>query len=756
MKISASILPYLGVFQGMCLSAWIAGSAAASDLIQTGVLDKESNINLGHLAKHRKHQRSSGFQVSLNLPSLAGTEEEPSSVSFNCDEKASRGDASTYTCTSDTQRRLSKADGRTMTESSAKAYFAINGPFIFGGVKVEESHGIPPIKYQITTVMQRDENNEMTNVSYKYAAASVHNLVHPYSNETEEEKEDPSLVTPTSRVAVVDPEVPDYEENRQARLLLKKETSSRQTQVANPLPKKDIPSHKRRMGDDDGSNVDILMYFTQRSACQWLEESYPCTIDDDSMIALQTAADALMIYSNEVLADSEIEATLTAVSVAVDPTYDEGTDLDPSDTLKLFANNDDGYLDDVHKIRDDYSADLVSGVFYREVDFSWGNDWGRGYKITTFPDRALGFTISGGDYPILFQTTLHEIGHQFGCNHHRDQYDDPDDEGEKNFGWSRCDLCWVTIMTYDVCEECGDDLVYIDYFSNPNVKYGGVKTGNSKNNNAEQMNKGKLGISMFRFKNKRIIEFVDTYFSAAYDYQFFDVIAKDEDITISNLELYVDSPDTCLVEVYFARSTYSGDEFSDDFWVSVASETLTPMNLIDDSFYEIAMFESFDEITVAAGDTVAIKLEMIGCDRVLVAYGEDELSEGDIFMDDDYISLTAGSKGYENSGDPYLSNSLGGLYGALIYSAADTSTPAPTPANDCGEDDSSEKFWTGNTKINKKGKERPIKKKCKWFKSQSAYKTMQKCEMTDGYELNSGKMVEPARNVCSETCCPYL
>jgi len=65
------------------------------------------------------------------------------------------------------------------------------------------------------------------------------------------------------------------------------------------------------------------------------------------------------------------------------------------------------------------------------------------------------------------------------------------------------------------------------------------------------------------------------------------------------------------------------------------------------------------------------------------------------------------------------------------------------------------KFYTGMTKVNKKGQIRAKKKKCKWLEKAGTWKINKYCGMTDSFDL-PWTSIPPASNVCFDTCnsCP--
>ncbi|HEV8292287.1 MAG TPA: M12 family metallo-peptidase, partial [Tepidisphaeraceae bacterium] len=144
--------------------------------------------------------------------------------------------------------------------------------------------------------------------------------------------------------------------------------------------------------------------------------------------------------------------------------------------LKRLAGTTDGYMDNVHTLRNQYKADLVA-LF--EVN---GDAGGLGYELTDVNNSAnskYGFSISlayqaaGPSY-----TLAHELGHNLGASH------DKANAGGAGatsyaYGWrfTAQGVLYHDIMAYSPGQT-------IPYFSNPRVTYKGVPTGTATADNA--------------------------------------------------------------------------------------------------------------------------------------------------------------------------------------------------------------------------------------------------------------------------------
>lgn len=86
--------------------------------------------------------------------------------------------------------------------------------------------------------------------------------------------------------------------------------------------------------------------------------------------------------------------------------------------LRRLTNGSDGFMDEVHPIRDQTKADLVALLVETSPNDTAGIAW-----LATLPHRpasqAYGFSVVNRHYGITNLTFAHEIGHNFGMDHDR-------------------------------------------------------------------------------------------------------------------------------------------------------------------------------------------------------------------------------------------------------------------------------------------------------------------------------------------------
>ncbi|GEM_PF-2177242 len=153
------------------------------------------------------------------------------------------------------------------------------------------------------------------------------------------------------------------------------------------------------------------------------------------------------------------------------------TRLTASPYFNPFGDEYDGYLEEVHYLREEYSADLVAmfckhiggmpgGLAWMLIDEKGSPEIG--FSISYFTRDAVG----GGPY-----VHAHEMGHNMGLHHSRNQSAEaaPEEGGVFEYStgwrWESGGNEYVSVMTYPEGAE------QVPYFSNPDINHHGVPTG---------------------------------------------------------------------------------------------------------------------------------------------------------------------------------------------------------------------------------------------------------------------------------------
>jgi hypothetical protein len=186
-----------------------------------------------------------------------------------------------------------------------------------------------------------------------------------------------------------------------------------------------------------------------------------------------------MTMSQEAMDVSGTEITLDLVHSA-SVNYNEAG-VSSNDILTFLRVKNDGVMDDVHTLRDTHQADVVS-LFVDE-----GDTGGLGYLInqpTGDPDFA--FNLNRVQQITDTYTLVHEIGHNMGSDHSRNQSASPADADGGVFpystGWrwiGTNGISYASVMTYASFPLDGVMSTRTPHFSNPNINFQGTPTGTS-------------------------------------------------------------------------------------------------------------------------------------------------------------------------------------------------------------------------------------------------------------------------------------
>ena len=249
--------------------------------------------------------------------------------------------------------------------------------------------------------------------------------------------------------------------------------------------------------DGDGNLIDLLVAYTA-------DAKLSVNLSTESQV--EAYLQNVISESNLCFLNSNVNAAIRLVHL-VEIDYTETQD--PSLDLNRSTNPTDGYLDQLHTLRDQYGADLVS-VLISQGDGSLGG------IANTMSYPSLDFGEKGFNVVVMDQvgapsySLLHEIGHNMGCTHNREDAmnrgvpdTDPSNNSvfkQFNYGkrWITDGQGYRTIMAYDT-DGTPTYTNRIPYFSNPSIAYQGISTGNlNSEDNAHVLNTTTPYVSNFR------------------------------------------------------------------------------------------------------------------------------------------------------------------------------------------------------------------------------------------------------------------
>ncbi|MEA3276095.1 MAG: M12 family metallo-peptidase [Pseudomonadota bacterium] len=225
---------------------------------------------------------------------------------------------------------------------------------------------------------------------------------------------------------------------------------------------------------DDGSVIDVMVVYTPNAR-----------ISVGGTTAMQALIDLAVSETNTAYLESQISHRINLVhSYEVNYSSSGSFDID----LNRLTSNTDGYMDDVHPTRDQYSADLVS-LFTNNGQYC-GIAWVMTALTTGF--EANGFNVVFHGCATGYYSFGHELSHNMGSAHDRAN------AGAAlypySYGWrflGSDGLEYRTVMAYAPGTR-------VDRFSNPNVAYQDTATGTVDDDNARSINDAALTVSNFR------------------------------------------------------------------------------------------------------------------------------------------------------------------------------------------------------------------------------------------------------------------
>ena len=150
---------------------------------------------------------------------------------------------------------------------------------------------------------------------------------------------------------------------------------------------------------------------------------------------------------------------------------------------------EDGYMDEVHALRNEYGADLVALL----VGHSTATECGIGNLYVGASDASeYAFSVTGQN--CRSGTFAHELGHNQGARH--DPVASTNDAFPYGHGTCNSEQKWRSAMGYRSSGDCDER---VPYFSNPNVSYRGIPTGDEiLRNNARVINETARVIANYR------------------------------------------------------------------------------------------------------------------------------------------------------------------------------------------------------------------------------------------------------------------
>lgn len=204
----------------------------------------------------------------------------------------------------------------------------------------------------------------------------------------------------------------------------------------------------------DGTQIDVLVAYTAeaRSAA-------------GGTSAIEAQIDLAVAETNQGYINSGVTQRIRLVH-KVEISYSEGG-FDWGLTLDRLQDTADGYMDNIHALRDTYHADLVALIV------NAGDYCGLGYLMQSVSPyfASYAFCLVSRSCATGYYSLAHEMGHNMGAHH--DRATGGTGAYEYSHGYQATDKTFRTIMAYN----CTGGCLRINYWSNPDVTYNGKPTG---------------------------------------------------------------------------------------------------------------------------------------------------------------------------------------------------------------------------------------------------------------------------------------
>jgi hypothetical protein len=223
----------------------------------------------------------------------------------------------------------------------------------------------------------------------------------------------------------------------------------------------------RKMTSVDNETTIKLMIVYASGALNWML----------TFGSVENVVNQSMALSQEALDVSNTKVILDLAYVA-HVNYQE-TGLGGSALLNQLRINGDGIMDEVHSWRNTFEADIVSL-------FAFLSDVGGVGYLPSSPagDDRLGFNVNRVQQMASTYTLIHEIGHNMGNMHSRNQAASAASPAGGVFpystGWrwiGSDNVSYASVMTYESSPLDGVVSRRTPHFSNPQISFAGVPTG---------------------------------------------------------------------------------------------------------------------------------------------------------------------------------------------------------------------------------------------------------------------------------------
>lgn len=199
--------------------------------------------------------------------------------------------------------------------------------------------------------------------------------------------------------------------------------------------------------------IDLLVAYTPQTLSRYGSQS-----GAEASIALAVEE------ANQAYLNSQAPVQLRLVGTVPVNYNDSGN---PTTDLSYLTRTTDGNMDEIHQLRNELGADLVSLVV--DTGSVCGVSWQLG--VLDPGSASNGFNVVKTTCLNGYYSLAHEIGHNLGLSH--DHANATSGLFPYSFGYQEPTSAFRTVMAYSCTSGCAR----VGHFSNPNVTYAGMPTG---------------------------------------------------------------------------------------------------------------------------------------------------------------------------------------------------------------------------------------------------------------------------------------
>ncbi len=228
---------------------------------------------------------------------------------------------------------------------------------------------------------------------------------------------------------------------------------------------------------DSSGEIDVMVVWTAAARNR----------NGGTAAGIQSLVDLAVANANAAYANSQIATRLRLVYSGEVGFAETGSSIGTD--LSRLVEQSDGYIDEVHTLRDRYGSDIVTllGAGYAD-----GGACGIGYIMSAVSTSFARYAFNVVDQSCAagHLSYAHEVGHNQGLQH------DPANAGASPaypfaYGYQDPGGAFRTVMAYGGAPR-------VPQFSNPNVFYAGRPTGTAAQDNARALNTTAATVANFR------------------------------------------------------------------------------------------------------------------------------------------------------------------------------------------------------------------------------------------------------------------